>query len=258
MKRYTFIVSLILLLYPLNCALAVPIEITSSTFHVEGRIQHEEYYDDDYHIVSKSYDIYSQNPISQNAEFTFPDNPEARIYSTSTADFFSVYSYAYAKEDSYANSTSSAESIVYFKPTYDFFGITLGFDQTGSDYGYGSVIITDVTDSIELWNTDHYDSSMEPFYDPWVGDDGEPWPGYPFSEIVTQNFYSDHLYALNMMVEGVGDLGYFSGGFGVTADFTPLSATAPVPEPSSMILFGTGIAGLIGLRRKKIFKSIQK
>lgn len=58
---------------------------------------------------------------------------------------------------------------------------------------------------------------------------------------------------VNITPSGRGWQGWVDEGWGMDALSVSLSGTNPVPEPATMLLFGTGIAGLAGtrLRRKK-------
>ncbi|MFW8602206.1 PEP-CTERM sorting domain-containing protein [Desulfobacterota bacterium M19] len=74
--------------------------------------------------------------------------------------------------------------------------------------------------------------------------------GY-FHGVYDNLFLSTGSHLLTMYVTTTAP-GYLSGT--AHAHFSGISGTNPVPEPATMLLFGTGLAGLVGLRRRKAKK----
>ena len=231
-KMNSIVLWIICVLVSSNSLLAapIPVDIISSNFHIEGYAsgilypQNTPLYD--------SYNQSSTNPISRNINFT-PPLPYG-LYASSDTGYFSVGASAYAFMDiSYAE----AEAEWVFKPVYDFNNLTINlhFDHASSMYLGIKGELIDLTDNILLWNID------KPLWQSWE----LPWE--PINSIISHYFESDHLYRLYFMGASSANMDYGSINFR-TNDIIP------APEPSSLLLLGSGLVVLVGYGRTRTKK----
>ena len=120
--------------------------------------------------------------------------------------------------------------------SFDYFGNTSMFNDPNSDTG-GYVGISGALPGTHTWL--YATGTVSGASDVLIDDD--TWHSYTFAFTTSYDF---HLMLEDFSGSGIGaGDAYF--------DNISLSNTNPVPEPATMLLFGTGLVGLVGSRLRK-------
>ncbi len=111
------------------------------------------------------------------------------------------------------------------------------FNLTGTDHLFANNTNNLLTNAID-WKTGYAWGNTNSTPTTWGTNGVSPWGTRPGIDNSATWIWNGNNNAPNESNNTV----YFS---------TKITATSPVPEPTTMLLFGTGLAGLVGLRRRK-------
>jgi hypothetical protein len=226
--------SVILLTNPVANALDMPIEILTSDYHIWGDISGTLGPSGPASppTFSQTYDETSGVPINQSISYAPFDETPPSLMASSTTDIMSVGSYTSASSRLGVmndRSNAFAEATWTFKPLYSDLNLVISGVASQRAFWEGRVSLIDLTTDKEVLNI---------IYGSLYAGPGNR--DITFDEIIA--FDLNHMYSFKLFAgsDSADDSNYIS-----------LGAKYSVPEPSTMLLIGTGLVVLVGISRRK-------
>jgi hypothetical protein len=233
MKRIILGILVVMLLCPV--ASATGINILSETNHIWGWAGQ----DDTPGEISEKYDKVSNQAISASASGYYFDYGQLELSKSSA----SAGNFDIALKAGRWSARALGESTYTFTSDYTNLSLSaFGYIDNTCGLDYAALSLTDLTIDKTIFN--YYSYGEPPVY----------YHVYDFNFTEELNIDPNHTYQLYMFAEaGTGDSFSFSRlNCNISSQqSTPCPGPTPIPEPATMLLMGTGIAGLIGARRKK-------